>query len=738
MLTRRRGRPTPALARAAVALALALATAGAAGGAASGAADADAAPTAAGPVATVPAPVARTVALVTGQRLRVGMTGRQVTGYRMLPQDGPGGTLVSFGGGGGDTYAVPADVLPEVGRRLDLSLFDATALARRSTAGGGTPLELAFTAGTPPAAPPGVRLTSVAGSTATGVLDPGSAPAFGRAVRERRLPRTLESVRLGGTPARPAFPLHTLRISARGLSGEPGNTPLGSIVLNIDDVSRFGTVVPVENGEGSVQVPAGHYAVYTLFVDRDADGADTAWREVAQDATVTEDGPDTTVAVDEGSADRRVTVSTPRPAVADVLKLTWFRTGSAGNVTFDSVQIANPSSVPVYVNAQPADPAGSRYVVQWGGAAPDGTYRYDLAFGSDDVPGQQSFRAEPGELATAVHRFSADPAAGGAPGSLYVLPVDDFTRAVEAAGETVLPPPVDQGRQAMPGTRTEYVGTADGGGWAFGTVTARLDTFDADTLTFAPGTTRTVDWGHGPLAPGLGTHRDQQLHPCTACAGDGQFLLYLPTGDSEPDHLGGVTADTSFTLYRDGAQIVDEPDVIGAQVPAAGPASYRAVLDTDRGAAGAGQSVRSRTELAFHDPGPGADPGLDLPADVPCPVAGCRVMPALTLAYRLDTDLSNTGVQDAAQGMDLTVGHLSYDGRGSHAAVTSAAVSVSFDGGATWQPAALTGSAGTYHATWQNTGTAAPSLRVTATDGAGGSIAQTVTAAYGLAPGSTR
>jgi hypothetical protein len=113
-------------------------------------------------------------------------------------------------------------------------------------------------------------------------------------------------------------------------------------------------------------------------------------------------------------------------------------------------------------------------------------------------------------------------------------------------------------------------------------------------------------------------------------------------------------------------------------------------------------------------------------------------MPALTLTYRLDTDLSNTGVQGAAQGMDLTVGHLSYDGRGSDAAVTSAAVSVSFDSGATWQPAALTGSAGSYHATWQNTGTAAPSLKVTATDGAGGSITQTVTAAYGLAPGSTR
>ncbi|WP_031522191.1 hypothetical protein [Streptomyces sp. NRRL F-5123] len=738
MLTRRRGRPVRALARAAVALALA--AAGAAGGTASGAAQAGPAGTA----ATVPAPASRTVALVTGQRLLVGTTGRHVSGYRMLPQDGPAATLVSFGGGGGDTYAVPADVLPEVGRRLDLSLFDVTALARQSTAGGRTPLDLTFAAGTPPAAPPGVRLTSVTGSTATGVLDPGSAAAFGRAVRERRLPPALESVRLGGTgtgtAARPHFPLHTLRISARGLSGGPGNTPLGSIVLNTDDVSRFGTVVPVENGEGNVQVPAGHYAVYTLFVDRAADGAETAWREVAQDTTVAEDGPDTTVAVEEAAADRRVTVTTPQPATADVLKLTWFRTGPSGNVTFDSVQVGSPATVPVYVNARPAAAAGSRYVVQWGGAAPDGgAYRYDVAFGSDDVPADQAFRAEPGELATVEHRFSADPAAGGAPGSLYVLPVDGFTRAVEAAGQTVLPPPVDQGRQAVPGSRTEYVGTADGGGWAFGTVTAQLDTFDSDTLTLAPGSTRTVDWAHGPLAPGLGTHHDQQVRECTACAGGGQFTLYLPTGDSEPDHVGSVAADTDFTLSRDGTRLVDEPDVIGARVSAGdGPADYRAVLDTDRSATGAGQSVRTRTELAFHDPGRGADPGLDLPADVPCPAAGCRIMPALTLTYRLDTDPSNTGPEGGTQGLDLTVGHLSYDGRGSHAPVTSATVSVSFDGGATWQPAALTGSAGNYHADWRNTGTAAPSIEVTAADGAGGSITQTVTAAYGIAPGSTR
>jgi hypothetical protein len=112
-------------------------------------------------------------------------------------------------------------------------------------------------------------------------------------------------------------------------------------------------------------------------------------------------------------------------------------------------------------------------------------------------------------------------------------------------------------------------------------------------------------------------------------------------------------------------------------------------------------------------------------------------MPALTLNYRLDTDQSNASAL-SEQTMHLTVGHLSYDGHGSHAAITSAAVSVSFDGGTTWQQATLTGSAGSYDATWKNTGTTAPVLKVTAEDAAGGSITQTITDAYGIAPGSAR
>jgi hypothetical protein len=86
--------------------------------------------------------------------------------------------------------------------------------------------------------------------------------------------------------------------------------------------------------------------------------------------------------------------------------------------------------------------------------------------------------------------------------------------------------------------------------------------------------------------------------------------------------------------------------------------------------------------------------------------------------------------------MRLLVGHVSYNGAGSTAAIKPVTVSVSFNGGKTWQQATLTGSGGSYTATWPNPASAKgtdPSLRVTATDALGGSITQTITSAYTIA-----
>jgi hypothetical protein len=108
------------------------------------------------------------------------------------------------------------------------------------------------------------------------------------------------------------------------------------------------------------------------------------------------------------------------------------------------------------------------------------------------------------------------------------------------------------------------------------------------------------------------------------------------------------------------------------------------------------------------------------------------VLPALTLDYQLATDLANTS-HAPVQTMGLRVGHVSYDGVGSHAPIRSATVEVSFDNGRTWLPAAVAGFAGDYVAIWPNRPGGAPALRVTATDADGNAITQTITNAYTIA-----
>jgi hypothetical protein len=131
---------------------------------------------------------------------------------------------------------------------------------------------------------------------------------------------------------------------------------------------------------------------------------------------------------------------------------------------------------------------------------------------------------------------------------------------------------------------------------------------------------------------------------------------------------------------------------------------------------------------------PNATRGNTLPPQSSC--AGqsastpCVVLPALDLNYRLATDENNTSTSPV-QVLNLRVGHVNYDGAGSHAPITSATVQVSFDNGATWKSVPAIGFAGNYVALWANPKAgASPSIKVTATDANGGSITQTVTNAY--------
>jgi hypothetical protein len=106
----------------------------------------------------------------------------------------------------------------------------------------------------------------------------------------------------------------------------------------------------------------------------------------------------------------------------------------------------------------------------------------------------------------------------------------------------------------------------------------------------------------------------------------------------------------------------------------------------------------------------------------------CTVQPMLTLKYQV-VGMNITGsTAPGRQVIDLTVGHIQL-ARG--AAITGARMQVSFDDGTTWHAAqvAATGH-GHFRISFTAPARAFVTLRTSATDQAGGSIAETITRGY--------
>jgi hypothetical protein len=701
------------------------------------------------------ASTAKSVTLATGDRVMVADLGGQPT-YAVVGTPTGNELFDSYQTASGDHFVVPVEAVPYLGRQLDSSLFDVSALLRDGLGDGARiPISLTFTAGTTPAAPPGVTLTSVGTSSATGYLTPGSGAAFaaglraaiGADVRAGHQPGTgalfggVASISLsagGVTPVvQPHYALHILQLNAVDLTGAPVDA--FAILLNTDSISKQNAFVPISGGIGRVAVPAGDYSALVSFDDFDANGNLTAGRLVTlMDFAVPDSPTTTTVAIDERTATVPISVSTPRPAVQDSLDLGWWRkdaTGVAGGTDF----LEFGSGPPLYTNTQPAATTGAfRYRVQWGGAGPatGPRYRYDLAFASDSLPADQNYTVRRNQLATIQQSFYTDPASTF-PGSFLSGPVDDFISGYSIIG----------GSQA-PGTLTQYLNSGESAQWRQAYFSPSGVEYDADVHTFQAGRHYSAEWAHGPLAPNVGAHTGPtSLLPCLACASPSAGTLSLgfsEGGDSAPDHtaLSFFGGSTHYTLYQDGVVVADQDNVLGAELTnlPSTPTTYREVYDTDFSAvAGVSQSTSTHTDITFKYR-PDLDPGNTLPSADLCDfdlvaTAPCQILPVLSLSYHLATDYTNTG-KVGTQSLSLDVSHLTYDRLGSHARITSASVSVSFDGGKTWQSATVLGAQGHYLALWQNPRSAAgttPELKVTATDSVGGSITQTVANAYSIA-----
>jgi hypothetical protein len=701
-------------------------------------------------VTPVASATARTVTLLTGDRVTVTSSHGHTTA-QLVPAAGSG-PAETYQQPGGDQFVVPAVAEPYLGRQLDPSLFDISALLRDGLATGARiPVSVTFATGVNPSAPPGITLTSVSGQSASGYLTPASTASFSAGLRAS-IGADIKAGRAAGTGAlfggvtgvhlavgttisavSPRYPMHDVQVDETDTAGKP--IAAASVLFSdLDNLEAGYGYIPVDNGVGRVALPAGHYLATSLVFDFDASGNFTAIHWITDDEVIVPaSGTVPTVKLSEAAATSAITVSTPRPATGVGLNVTLYDSDGAGH--FSSTGILGFTTA-TYVNAVAKPPVGwVRLQVSWSGVGPatGPAYRYDVSFSADNVPADETYVVRPSQVATVKQSYYADPT-GGTNGILFNTAYDQTVNEVLAGGGFLF---TAGSAQTMPATVTDYIGTADTGEWGQVVLSPNQIFVNADVRTFTGGQDTAISWLHGPLAPVIGQHTGPSF--CEVCtAGASLILGFAEVGDSAPDHSGTIfaAANDNFTLYRNGAVVFSGAgDGVEADGINTGPATYRAVYTRDvSGATGVSQSAYVLTDLTVS-----SATSVALPGEDGCygqsATAPCRLLPALYLNYRLDTDLTNTSSQPVEL-LQLGVSHVAFDSAESHAAITSAAVSVSFDSGKTWQRATMIGSGGQYVAAWDNPASAkgtSPEIKVSATDAVGGRITQTIVDAYTIA-----
>ena len=661
-----------------------------------------------------------------------------VTGDRVLVHDdgaGPSASVLPGAGSSGgfltqrlgdELYVIPAAALPFLGKSLDRSLFDVSALVRDGLDGTSTPVEVSFV--DKPVAVPGVTAGAVTAPAAFGAAlaaQPGGGPLFGG----------VSSVRLAaaGAPAQatPRFPMHTVTLHATGTDGKPASASLG--VVNTEDSRKYGGFPQAVDGEARISVPDGSYGVAAFFPEGDPNAPATAVRTVTTGFTVA--GGDTAVTIDARTATSLVSIDVPKPATETSSVL--------GLILGDATQSAlgagfiNFGATPTYVSPVTTAPAGSlHFNVSSHRESPAGTanpYVYDVKVdNTGTIPADQHHVVESGQLATVQeHYFSDKPARTASSARILSLPY-------ESGGIGIFGPSF-----TTPQVRTEYVGGAPGLSTSMALI-ANRDTFSGFTVgstrTYPLRKTTSEDWLRGPLAPGPRTPLDPKAPWfCEACRMDDTIDLAVATSLDSGGHNVSldppgpdVVSTSHFRLTTGDTVLADTDDITGAEVTAPPQrADYRLTYDQTRIAPWFHQSTVSHTEWTFSSQHSGTQ---TVPDTFTCgffgPAANCSALSLLTAKYRLDTRPDGT-IPAGPATLAVSFGHTP---GAADLPIRRANVEVSFDGGTHWQRTWVADLGhGNYRAFWLNPRAAKATdvaLRVGATDVAGASITQSVTAAY--------
>lgn len=536
----------------------------------------------------------------------------------------------------------------------------------------------------------------------------------------------------GGRPGSGAdggYTLGRLTVHTLDSSGDPA--PEFIVLSNMDDTGEALQLLRTDaTGTLKIAVPDGHYDA--LLFDGDGELAGQGTFVLDNDFTV-EDG--TSITLDERTATVSVpTPSTPRPAdlTSSGLNLAAGTGGGYGKSYGELINFLNLGSTPssYRINPTAAPKQGNFFLdAAFEFESPAGTakpYSYHIDEVYNHVPDSFPTKVQPSSLATVKRDYGAPGAAGTA---VVAVQADPLWLA-----KTAFFPLLNVNEDLPTGaSRTEYFSTAPGLVWQ----TILQDLTDGNESvtenTYLPGTSSIENFDTGALHPSI--ERDAGAGMiCGACSKNGELLFgVLPFGDNTPGHAGedvnGTEAD-NVSVYRDGALLAQGDtnlELVSVAVPA-GSATYRVQQTTTRSVPGVTLSDRSQTTWTFTaDPGHGPE----IPSDWVCAdgTTSCNTVPMLTAYYNTDSNLLNQ-LTPGRHTMDLTV----LQQQDTDAPVVAGAeISVSYDGGSTWQTLHTTGAHGDYQGAFTVPASAEGgyvSVRVRAWDGAGNRIDQTVTDAY--------
>lgn len=374
-------------------------------------------------------------------------------------------------------------------------------------------------------------------------------------------------------------------------------------------------------------------------------------------------------------------------------------------------------------------------------------YAYDLGFAQlTGLVGAQHFAATPGNLATLHARYFSDAKQAGYVSryALFRAQLPDLTSAFAAS----VTAPGQQTQYLSAGTPSVYWGTS---------YVASQSTFAGgqtdSTRTYRPGQQSTEDWNSYPLHTPLDTSvlgsADLAATVLSASrSGDALTVDLTPFGDNSAGHYGtgfapgqegtgtgGITG--SYEVDQNGVKIAagnadqaaqgNSGFITGVKLsPAA--STVRLTLNASRAVPPYVLSTVTSTVWTWRS---AHESGVTIPRGWTCGDATqeCDSEPLLTLEYNV-AGLALDGVAPAgAQVVRIEAGHQQL---AASAPVTSVTAQVSFDAGATWQPASVTGSGGTRYAVFNAPAGSQVSLKVTANDTAGDSITETVLHGYAV------